>query len=406
VRPPAVRLAIAIVVLGVFAGCGGSPDETSETGSVDGAAAALEARFGERDALAAALLSLDRGYSWAQIVIGAEDERLERDGTILLKRGANALETPARAAAGRFTRARSEVALVSLRPVPIVAAGAPARSAEDLDRLMLMLELIASQMKESAPAEERPEEPTTYNGLVVLLEMARTGYSADEIFLALADDEIGAKGRFRRAPDSSGFTIIILNEDGSYQCPEGSSGDYCREVGARRTPSPATETAPRAPAASAEPTAPPAAAGCHRGRIALPPELEAHGYFLGYTTDPAIELCLPQASGGFTGTFELDYRADIEALYRGSALALDGPCKMQIRLTAKLTGSGSWSGTAFSATASLTVTSTETVLEGCADEEADTEVETWGGPLLLSGTAGTLGTGEDNLELHISNLKK
>jgi hypothetical protein len=261
-------------------------------------------------------------------------------------------------------------------------------------------------MKDSASAEDRPENPTKYNGLVALLEMARTGYSADEIFLALADDEIGAKGRFRRAPDLSGFTIIILNEDGSYQCPESSSGDYCRELAAKRTPPADKETAPASPAASAEPTAPPAASGCHRGRIALPPELEAHGYFLGYTTDPVIELCLPQASGSFTGTFELDYRGDIEALYRGSPLALDGACKMQIRLTAKVTGSGSWSGTAFSGTASLTVTGTETVLEGCADEEAETEVETWGGPLLLSGSSGTLGTGEDNLELHISNLRK
>lgn len=388
--------------------CGSSDSEQDNNeGSVslEGAASALERRFGPKEAMAATIRSLDRGYSYEQIIAAGAAGRLEQDGTIADKPGGDTKESPASAPTGRFTRAAGGAAMVARVPATGDLGRVSTRAAEDLDRLMLMLEIIADQMKDTA-GETRPPKPEDYSGLVVLLELARIGYSASEIFLVLADDRIGKEGRFRRLPASDGFAIVVLNEDGSYQCPEGAGGEFCSRLEEKRAADSKLLT-PTAAAQVATPEATPTAGGkCHRGKLALPPDIEAQGFFLGYAKSPTIELCLPETSGPLTGRFELIYRGDMEALYRGSPLALKGPCTMQISLTGQLSGTGAWNGTAFSAEATINVTGAETVIAGCATEKADTEAETWVGPLRLTGTTGTLGTGEGNVDLHISELKR
>ena len=371
--------------------CGGSSDkapaERGDPGSLETAAAALTARLGPQGATGAVVRALDRGYSYEQIVAAGTTDRLKEDGQ-LSKPDSDELEAPARTPLGRYTLRPTGPRFVALeppRPRDVPPTGA---REEGFDRLMLALEFLAEGLKKGdsdARTEAADRPPVDYSALVVILEMARVGYSADEIFLALADEAIAEPGRVLRKPANDGWGIIILNPDGSAECPEGAAGEYCRSlnIGPREAPTEAI-----APTAAPSATAPPQGRpGCVRGRIAFDEATEKLTWFLGYGSSPnLVELCIPPAGGPIEGTFTFVYDMDVEEFFRGSTAPTGGPCKTRTSAAGVISGSVTTSGGALSGTANVLSTPVVTVLEGCTTSDfSEQEPDQLTGPITLSG---------------------
>ena len=393
-------LASGVLML-VLAGCGGSDGEGEEEatngGNLEDAAQAITADLGAEEGVIAVLKAFDRGYTLEQVLAAGASHRLSREGFVT-SGGGN--EPPGGTPLNRYTATGAARKFVA-EEAPSLAPAATAARADPLRNMMLVLELMAESMKDLGPASESVRPETNYGALVALLEMARTGYSADEIFLALADDQLSAEGRVLRRPaGNGGFGIFILNEDGTYQCPEGPGGDYCRGLPPPRAvaqPTAGSSPGPATPTTSAEP----ARAGCVRGRISFDAAFEAYPFFIGYGPEAGtVELCVPAGGGAVTGTFTLAYEVDQEIFFRGTALAGGGTCKTRTTAMGTIGGTAQQAGGTITGSVTMDISSTVLKLEGCANSNFDEQSpDHESGSLSLSGANGTIQAGEFGLRL-------